>query len=93
MSVIALKQFVSNSIITSGAIIATGAGDGTAFVEFADLVGVSESRLKMVVVGNTVYRMSGDNPEIIDYVVATGTIECVDDVPDGLPCVAFYTPM
>ena len=64
MSEIKFSQQVPGSLITAGAVMATTAGVGTTTITFTALIGVASTRIKMVVVGNVVYRRSGTNPEI-----------------------------
>lgn len=92
MSAIFFTKYVPNAIITDGAIMATTSGTGSVDIVFADLIGVAQSRIKLVMVGNTAYRMSGDNPEITAYDSTTGTFTCFAVVDIDIPCVAFYTP-
>ncbi len=93
MSVIKFTQWFPSSLVTSGALMATATGTGSVNIVFAGLINVAQSRIKCVVVGNTIFRQSGTNPEITGYTAATGTFACVDIVDVGIPCVAFYTPI
>lgn len=93
MSAITFNQFVPNNIVTKCAVIATATGTGSVDIVFTDLIGIPQSRIKQVVVGNVTYRQSGTNPEITGYNSATGTFTCVDAVDVDVPCVAYYTPV
>lgn len=93
MSGISFKRKIPNSLITGGAIMATTNGTGSNDIVFPELIGVAQSRIKIVFVGNVVFRQSGLNPEITAYDITTGTFTCVDPVDVDVPCVAEYTPV
>lgn len=90
MSIITFNQFVPYNLIAKGAVIATATGTGVNTIVFPDLIGVAQSRIKQVVVGNVTFRMSGTNPEITNFDTTTGTFTCVDIVDVDIPCVAYY---